>query len=101
MPAGTSDASSVGGAGGLGSGGDENIVGHSGGPGYRTSSSTAFPGQGGSSTHGGGAPSPANSVAGIAPGGGYGGGGSGGSGTSADRAGGAGAAGVVIVEEYS
>jgi hypothetical protein len=89
---------------GVGSGGDINIRGGSGGHGicYGTAGTWGVGGHGGASTHGGGAGTCLSNTANGAAGGDYGGGGSGaacGASVSA-RVGGLGAGGIVIVEEF-
>lgn len=102
---GGSDATAeIGGAGGVGSGGDLNIAGSAGGSALGTSSGT-FGGAGGPSHLGGGGAGGATRASASsegAAGGNYGGGGGGGAAGTAQApiSGGGGAAGVIIVTEY-
>jgi hypothetical protein len=96
------NATTIGGAGGAGSGGDLNITGQPGGVG---ATGPSMSGNGGSSILGGGANSvqqPSNGASNGLAGQDYGGGGSGASrlSSTSGATGGAGAPGVVIVEEF-
>lgn len=93
---GDAGSSSVGGTGGLPTGGDINVRGGSGSGGDTgdVGQTNGIGGAGGSSYLGGGAPGGSNGVAGVFGGGGCGGGGSGG-------VGGAGGTGYIEITEYS
>ena len=95
--AGAAGSNSIGGAGGIGSGGDLNIKGGGGGSGHPGQGNNVPGPTGGSSFLGGGGAG--TSSTGSSTGGAYGGGGSGGGpGVTGTNAGGAGAAGTIFVE---
>ena len=88
--------STVGGASGIGSGGDLNIRGSGGTSGFWVSSTNAIYGNGGGSYFGGGSPQNDGAAGNT-----YGGGGAGGGSGSGSTSSGAGAAGVIRVWEYT